>query len=327
MPSKTPTFLLLLVPLLGGACSKPAPPAPAPEPEPASKPSASAAASTPAPATRPPEAAAPDPKRYAWLQDKGRPMPAATRSLASATPAPPGYSRVAAEAGTFAAWLRDLPLAAPKTPVTDWRGEQVHAGDNDYVEAVVAIDVGKADLQQSSDVILRLQAEWLWSTGRRDATYLAATKDPMSFASYTEGKRVLAQGPHLYWVKNAKPNEPNDHAAFRDFLDVAFTWANSTAVRMQSTPVAAKDVRAGDFFLQPSKGGFVVVVLDIAERPTGERVALLGQCLYPAMSIYVARQGRATPWFSLRAPDPILTMHTNELDWKDLRRLDVLGPK
>jgi hypothetical protein len=209
----------------------------------------------------------------------------------------------------------------------DFRGREVHPGNDDYVEAVIAIDAGKKNLQQSTDVILRFQSEWLWSQGRRDLTYKSATKDMLPFSSYCEGKRPLAQAGHLYWVKKKSPNEPDDRQSFREFLNVVFTWVNSSAIRMQSETVDAKDIKPGDFFLQRRKGGYSVVVLDIAEKPSGQRVALLGQSLYPAMSIYVARLGRATPWFSLRPPDPILTAHTKELKWSDLRRLEVLSPE
>jgi hypothetical protein len=304
------------------ACNK----APQPEAEPSAKPSAAPSAAPPAEKkVSEPKSVAPDPKRYAWLGDKDRPMPAAKSTLAASVPTPPGYQRVQLEPGSFAAWLRDLPVAAPNTPVVDFRGNEVHPGNDDYVQAVIAIDPGKKNLQQSTDVILRLQAEWLWSQGRRDHTYKSATKDLLPFQAYSEGKRLLARAGHLYWVKKKDPNEPNDRAAFRDYLDVIFTWVNSSAIRMQSDKVDPKDIQPGDFFLQRGKGGYAVVILDIAEKPSGQRVALLGQSLYPAMNIYIARPGRATPWFSLRAPDPILTAHTKELKWADLRRLQVLA--
>ncbi len=317
----TTALIILFVATDFVACKKP----PAPEAEPSATASATPSAAPSAQKQAEKPTVVPDPKRYPWLGDKDRPMPAAQTTLAASVPTPPGYQRVKLEAGSFGAWLRDLPVAAPNTPVVDFRGSEVHPGNDDYVQAVVAIDPGKKNLQQSTDVILRLQAEWLWSQGRRDHTYKSATKDMLPFGSYSEGKRLLARAGHLYWVKKKDPNEPNDRAAFRNYLDVIFTWVNSSAIRMQSDKVDPKDVQPGDFFLQRNKGGYEVVVLDIAEKPSGQRVALLGQSLYPAMNIYVARLGKATPWFSLRAPDPILTAHTKELKWSDLRRLQVLS--
>jgi len=283
------------------------------------RPTPSASAASPAASAAP--AAKADAARYSWLADSSRSTVPAATTLVDAIPTPPGWERVPAAAGSFAAWLRELPLAAPGTPVKSWRGEEVFAGDEEYVQAVVAIDVGKADLQQSADVIIRFDAEWQWSLGRRDMTYLAATKDPLPYASYVQGKRVLAQGPHIYWVKQRDPTDPNDRGAFRDFLDTVFIWANSTAVRMQSDPVEAKDLVPGDFFLQRDKTGHALVVLDVVTKPSGERLALVAQALTEAMSIHVLRPGRGTAWFSLNPPEPLLTPHTKEFAWADLRRL------
>ncbi|MBN2193282.1 MAG: hypothetical protein JW751_10740 [Polyangiaceae bacterium] len=285
-----------------------------------SAPSASAPA-TPAPSATPSASTGADPGRYAWLADPSRTGVPAAATLASAIPTPPGWERIAVPPQSFSAWLRDLPLAAPGTPVKNWRGDEVYPGNEEYVQAVVAIDVGKGDLQQSSDVILRLHAEWQWWQGKRDMTYLAATKDSMSYADYCSGKRPLAQGPHIYWVKQRDPNDPNDRGAFRDFLDVVFMWANSTAVRMQSEVVAPADLAPGDFFLQRDKSGHAVVILDVVAKPSGDRLALLGQALTPAMNIHVLRPGRGTAWFSLRPTEPLLTPHNKEFAWSDLRRL------
>ncbi len=320
--SKLATALICCCLALEGASCKKPPPVDA---EPSAAPSAtvSAAPSSEQPDKKP-RAVQPDPSRYLWLADKDVDMPAAKSTLSASIPAPPGYQRVEVEPDSFAAWLRDLPVAAPGTPVVDFRGDQVYPANDDYVQAVVAIDVGKKDLQQSTDVILRLEAEWRWAQGQRNHAYTSATKDLLPYPAYSEGKRVVAQAGHLFWVKQKQPTKLDDHAAFRDYLDVVFIWANSTAVRMQSDTVDPKDVQAGDFFMQRGKGGYSVVILDIAAKPSGERVALLGQSLYPAMSIYVARLGPATSWFSLRPPDPILTAHTKDLKWSDLRRLQSL---
>ena len=295
------------------------------KPVPSAKPSA--AASVPSvvkPAAPPPapKAAPPDPKRYPWLGDKSRKGPIAHDTMSTAIPTPPGYERVELEKGSFGAWLRDLPLAPPGTPVLDFRGREVFPANDQFVQAVVAIDVGDRNLQQSVEAVIRLEAEWAWASGRRDQEYKAATKDELPYQNYVEGKRPTAQGGHLYWIKKKDPSDPNDHSAFRNYLDAVYPWVNSAALRMQSEPVDPKNVRPGDFFLQRGKGGFEVIVLDIATKPSGERVALLGQSLYPAMNIHVARLGKATPWFSMRPPDAILTGSTNELSWSDLRRLE-----
>lgn len=262
---------------------------------------------------------APDGQQYAWLSVDSIRSPKAVTTLLKGTPTPPGYARAELEPGSFGAWLRHLPLAAPGTPVLDWRGGEVRSGQDEYIEAIVAIDVGRGDLQQSPDVILRFHAEWQWSLGRRNHSYAAATKDPVAYDKWIQGQRILARDNHLYWIQKTDPSPPDDYRAFREYLSTVFLWLESTAVRMQSTPVPANDVQPGDFFLQRSKPNHLAIVLDIAHKD-GKRLALIGQALSPATNVHVIRPGRSTPWFSLRPPENVLTSE-GELQWEELRRL------
>ncbi|HEX2870782.1 MAG TPA: DUF4846 domain-containing protein [Polyangiaceae bacterium] len=266
----------------------------------------------------------PDPKRYPWLGDE-RDFPKPDASLEQRFPTPPGYTRVKVTAGSFSEWLRTLPMAPEGTPTKSFDGKETLAADDDYLAGVVAIDTGTPDLQQSSDVIIRLHAEYLWSRGEKDKiSYLSATKLNMPFSRWEKGQRLIPQGPNVFWVIKGKPSEV-DHPEFRKYLDAVFNWANSTSLSPRSTAVEEpKDLVAGDFFLQSVEPNHVAVVLDVAEKPSGERVALLGQARNPAESIHVVRPGKATPWFSVRPPVPVLTPHSKALAWSDLRRMTTV---
>jgi hypothetical protein len=282
-----------------------------------------AAGAPPAPGTP----FSPDPKRYPWLGDT-REYPKPDATLEARFPAPPGYTRVKVDAGSFAEWLRSLPMAPEGTPAKTFDGKESLAADDDYLAGVVAIDVGSSDLQQSSDVIVRLHAEYLWSRGERDKiSYLSATKLNMPLSRWEKGQRLIANGASVFWAVKSKPAEV-DHAEFRKYLDAIFNWSNSTSLSPRSTPVAdPKHLLAGDFFLQSQSPNHVAVVLDLAEKPSGERVALLGQARNPAESIHVVRPGKATPWFSVRPPVPVSTPHSKALAWEDLRRLGPAEPE
>ena len=288
--------------------------------------SISAVASASAPPT-PSTPFTPDPKRYPGLGDT-REFPKPDATLEARVPTPPGYARVRVEAGSFAEWLRSLPMAPQGTPAKTFDGKESLNADDDYLAGVVAIDVGSSDLQQSSDVIVRLHAEYLWSRGARDKiSYLSATKLNMPLSRWEKGQRLIPNGANVFWAVKGKPAEV-DHAEFRKYLDAIFNWANSTSLSPRSTPVTdPKDLLAGDFFLQSQSPNHVAVVLDLAEKPSGERVALLGQARNPAESIHVVRPGKATPWFSVRPPVPVLSPHSKALAWEDLRRLGPAEPE
>ncbi len=270
------------------------------------------------------DVAAPDARRYRWLGADNLKFPAPMDSLQARFPTPPGYQRVPVAAGSFAEWLRGLPLAAPGTPVVNNSGETVFKAEDDYVAAVVAIDVGAGDLQQSSDAVVRLNAEWLWASDKPDAiSYRSASKLDMPFSRWAKGQRLIASGPNVFWVVKSKPREPT-YNDFRQYIDAVMLWTNNISLAMRATHVEdPKDLTAGDFFLQTHGKGHALMVLDVAQKPTGERVALLGQALQsPAQSLHVIRLGKETAWFSMRPPNPVNTPRSAAFSWDELSRLE-----
>ena len=91
---------------------------------------------------------------YAWETDLK-----AHDTLEQRFAPPAGYTRVKVESGSFGAFLRTLPLAAPSTPVVSYTGKTLHEATHANIAAVVAIDIGKADLQQCADSVIRMHAE------------------------------------------------------------------------------------------------------------------------------------------------------------------------
>ena len=265
-----------------------------------------------------------DPKRYRWLAADNLKFPAAVDTLEARFPTPPGYQRVALEPGSFGEWLRGLPLAAEGTPVLNNSGDSVFSGNDDYVAAVVAIDVGPGDLQQSADAVIRLHGEWLWASDKPNAiSYKSTTKLDLPFSRWAKGQRLLAAGPNMGWVVKGKPRDPT-YNDFRQYIDAVMLWSNNVSLGTRSIKVEdPAQLTPGDFFLQSHGKGHAVLVLDVARKPTGERVALLGIALQsPAQSIHVMRLGRETAWFSLRPPSPVRTPRSDEFAWADLSRLE-----
>ena len=109
---------------------------------------------------------------YAWQYARGE------QTLEQRFAPPPGFVRTAAAPGTWAAWLRGLPMRPANAPVLIYTGAQKWR--QDVHAAVIDIDVGRRDLQQCADAIMRLRAEWLFAADR---------KAEIRFNN-TEGKRL-----------------------------------------------------------------------------------------------------------------------------------------
>ncbi|MEZ4453687.1 MAG: DUF4846 domain-containing protein, partial [Nannocystaceae bacterium] len=258
---------------------------------------------------------------YPWLDDPGALEP--VDRLRDRFPPPPGLRRRDAADGTFAAYLRDLPLAAAGTPVRSFAGATILAGDHPNLAAVVAIDVGDGDLQQCADSIIRLHAEWLFTAGRDAQSYKSASGLAMPFRRYLAGDRLVYQDKALTWEKKKGP-QARTHALLRAYLRGVFAWANTASLAQEAAKVERDDLRAGDFFVLGGFPGHAVLVLDVAEADDGRRALLLGQGYLPAQSFHVLRPGPGqSPWFVVDpAAGGIKTPFWETFPWSSIRRLD-----
>jgi hypothetical protein len=251
--------------------------------------------------------------RYPWLSAE-RPI----RPLAEALPPPEGYTRVALEEGSFGAWLRGLPLRPEGTPVLDFRGRTILAANDASLAAVAELDVGRADLQQCADSLIRLHAEWLWSRGEKERIAYRFTSGALaSWPSYAQGERARVSGSKVTWVKSGPVD--GSRAAFQKYLDLVFTYAGTLSLAAGTRRPSREDVRPGDFFVLGGSPGHTVMVLDVARDAEGRRVALLGQGFTPAQDFHVLSPGEAGPWFSLEG-DTVATPFWAPFPWSSLRR-------
>lgn len=230
---------------------------------------------------------------------------------------PPGYTRGPVPPGSFAAWLRGLPLKPGRPAV------RLHDGrpkaNQDAHAAVVDIDVGERDLQQCADAVIRLRAEYLFASGRHAAIRFRFTSgDDARFTDWLDGLRPRVEGRRVSWVLQAAPAAPG-HDVLRRYLDTVFTYAGSASLVKDTLPVrAGAPLQAGDVFLQGGHPGHAVIVLEVARGPAGAEAFLLAQSYMPAQDLHVlvnpARPGSAwydaafgaslaTPEWTFRATD------------------------
>ena len=207
---------------------------------------------------------------------------------------PPGYRRIAVDDGGFGAWLRALPLRPSGAPILLHTGQP--RGTQSGAAAIVDIDVGRADLQQCADAIIRLRAEYLRASGQRHALAFRFTNgERYAYADYLQGRRPTPRGNTITWV-SARASD-DTRAAFRAWLDVIFTYAGTISLARELARVEdAARIEPGDVLIQPGSPGHAIIAVDVAERD-GQRVALFAQSFMPAQSIHVLRGPIAGAWY------------------------------
>ncbi|MEI9901655.1 MAG: DUF4846 domain-containing protein [Hyphomicrobium sp.] len=212
------------------------------------------------------------PASYAWKFTPGE------ETLEQRIAAPPGFTRVPVETASWGAWLRGIPMKPAGAPVLTFTGAQKWRQDAHV--GVLDIDVGKRDLQQCADAIMRLRAEWLFGAGR---TGDIAFND-------TEGKRLRFSS-----------RRDDGYASFRKFMDYVFAYAGTYSLERELSRVPLADIAIGDVFIKGGFPGHAVLVADMAANPqTGERRFLLVQSYMPAQDIHVLKNPAAadgSPWY------------------------------
>lgn len=238
---------------------------------------------------------------YPWLNGLSP-----SRILAESIAPPPEFERAHAPPGSFAAWLRGLPLKPEGTPVRLYNGADKFR--QDVHVAVIDIDIGSKDLQQCADAIMRLRAEWLRAEDRADEIGFNYTGGGrVSWTRWSRGERPSSDGKR--WSRKAKAGD--SYAAFRRYLKQVFIYAGSYSLERELKPVPLEAMQIGDVFIKGGFPGHAVLVADMAENPqTGEKRFLLLQSFMPAQDIHVLKNLRdpdKSPWYPLELSGDLVT--------------------
>lgn len=235
---------------------------------------------------------------YNWPHKSSRP-------LTDIAP-PPGFRRSPVAAGGFAEWLRGLPLHPEGTPVRIYDGA---LKDNQAAQiAVIDMDVGQKDHQQCADAVMRLRAEYLFSVGRGDdVSFKASNGSDMPWKLWKAGKRPHVSGQRMDWKSGAAAGD--SWKSFRNYLDFVFVYAGSWSLQKQLRPVPTLEfVQSGDVIINGGFPGHAVIVVDVVENATGERMFLLAQSYMPAQDVHVLRNPAApTPWYPAKSAPSLQT--------------------
>lgn len=239
---------------------------------------------------------------YAWLERD------VAGTIADRFAVPPGFRRVAAAPGSFGDWLRHLPLKPAESGVALHDGRPVL--DRGTVAAVVDIDVGRGDLQQCADAVMRLRAEYLFSH-RLTALigFELYSGERYRFAAYAEGETPVPAGGRIAWQSG--PPQDLSHASLRRWLDIVYGFASTRSLAHELRPVdRLADAVIGDVFVHPGAPGHALIIVDQAVDADGRKLVLLAQSSTPARDIHILRNTLAPalgPWFPLVDGRPFAT--------------------
>lgn len=212
---------------------------------------------------------------------------------------PDGYRRESVAANSFTAYLRGLQLKPNGSLVHYYNGAEK---PNDHIyAAVVNMDIGTKDLQQCADAVMRLRAEYLYTTGQADKIHFNFTNGfRADYSKWAEGNRIVVSGGKASWVKRAAAS--TGYTSFRDYLEMVFSYAGTLSLSRELQPVNYRDMQPGDVLIQGGSPGHAVIVADVAVNRMGQKVYLLAQSYMPAQETQVLENPsnkEISPWYEL----------------------------
>ncbi len=189
---------------------------------------------------------------------------------------PDGYQRVSASPHSFAAFLRDIPLKRSKT-VYLYNGQPKINQDAQY--AVLDISIGKKDLQQCADAVMRLRAEYLYSVHKDDEI------------KFTDNAGVVYR-----FATNDNRRE------FDQYLEKVFAYCGTLSLEQQlKKRDRMNEVNIGDVLIKGGSPGHAMLVVDMAINKEGKKLILLSQGYMPAQDIHIVKNpinGNLSPWYT-----------------------------
>jgi hypothetical protein len=197
---------------------------------------------------------------------------------------PPGFKRLDANETSFTQWLRQVKLKKDKT-VYLYDGRIKSNQQAQF--AVLDISVGKDNLQQCADAVMRIRAEYLFS---------------------------IHQFEQIIFIDNEAAiyrfTAPYTHEHLIQYLQKVFGMCGTASLSKQMNPVKLEEIQPGDVLLRGGFPGHAVIVMDVAVNNKGQKTYLLAQSYMPAQDIHILKNDAnkdGSPWYQITGAQHIET--------------------
>lgn len=207
---------------------------------------------------------------------------------------PEGYTRAAAEEGSFGEYLRKYPLLPDDIQLPVYDGSTI-----DFTDAAAVFDISLGDegYQQCADSVIRLYSDYFYETGQTDRiSFLFSNGDECSYERWKKGRRMLVLAGFSCEIPAALPDDSEQQ--YRNYLKEVMRYAGTLSLQKESEVIPAAELRTGDIICNDTH---VVMIADTAVNDKGEKCYLIGQSYIPSVCFHIITwtQGSTTsPWFT-----------------------------
>lgn len=213
---------------------------------------------------------------------------------------PIDFERVSLEANSFEFYLRNVSLNKHGSSVHYFNGGIKK--DRDVYLAVVDKSIGKKDLHQCADAVMRLRADFFYEKQRYDEIHFNFTNGfRVDFSQWRKGKRIVLNGNSTTWVQSVQPSVNEE--SYWKYLEQIFMYAGTLSLDRELISVELQDMKIGDVFIKGGSPGHAVIVVDMIINKSGQKKFMLAQSYMPAQEIQILRNPankvKDNPWYEL----------------------------
>jgi hypothetical protein len=202
---------------------------------------------------------------------------------------PENFKRVSSPDDSWGSFLQNLPLKPNGSKVKLYNGNFKY-NNNPYF-AVVDLPIGKRDLHQCADAIMRLRADYLFSQKRYDEIkFMFVSGKKTNYIDYLNGKT---------------PDEKN----LWSYMEYVFSYAGTLSLNKELKSKKINDLVIGDVFIRGGSPGHAVIVVDKCINNKGDVKFMLAQSYMPAQEIEIMGNPNesGTPWYDINFGEVLIT--------------------
>lgn len=241
---------------------------------------------------------------YNWLNKKSE---IEINSIAC----PTACQRVSVKKSSFSEWLRNFPMNEKFKPVLLYNGEAKNRQDVHY--KVLDIDVGKENLQQCADAVIRMRAEYLYANKHYDSISFTFTNGfKADWNQWRNGYRIIVNNNKCKWQKSAAVDD--SYSTFRKYLKTIFTYCGTYSLSKELHSTNSPPI-PGMIYIQAGFPGHAVMIMDVCQNmQNGKYYVLLAQSYMPAQEIHLLKNFNSlsdSPWFLWNKDGSIQTPEWN----------------
>ena len=220
---------------------------------------------------------------------------------------PKDYDRVEVEENSFAEFLRNQKLKPYGEKVNYYDGrEKTKSG---VYDSVFDVNIGDRDLHQCADAIMLLRAEYLYTIGAyNEIKFNFVSGFKAEYSKWVEGYRIKVEGNSVSYYKAT--GSSNTYESFRKYMDMVMAYSSTLSLEKEITSIHINDIEIGDVFIVGGSPGHAIIVVDMAQNASNEKIFMLAQSYMPAQQTQLLinpLDDSISPWYTLKSKDKLVT--------------------